>query len=61
MLVEKLFWSFFNPVISFYIYYDQYEKYGEIKKKKFPRLVFMEMVAIFDSNAVKCCTYIEDI
>ena len=31
MLVEKLFCSFFfNPLISLYIYYDQYEKYGEI-------------------------------
>ena len=26
MLVEKLFCSFFNPLISLYIYYDQYEK-----------------------------------
>ena len=29
VLVEKLFCSFFNPVISLYIFYDQYEKYGE--------------------------------
>ena len=26
VLVEKLFCSFFNPLISLYIYYDQYEK-----------------------------------
>ena len=26
VLVEKLFCSFFNPAISLYIYYDQYEK-----------------------------------
>ena len=45
MLVEKLFFSFFNPVISLYIYYDQYEK---IWRKKFPRLVSMEMAAIFE-------------
>ena len=51
MLVEKLFCSFFNPVISMYIYYDQYEKYGG-KKKKFQRLVSMEMAAIFDFRAL---------
>ena len=34
-----------------YVYYDQYEKYGE-KKKKFPRFVSMEMVAIFDFRAL---------
>ena len=27
-----LFCSFFNPLISLYIYYDQYEKYGEKNK-----------------------------
>ena len=32
VLVEKLFCSFFNPLISFYIYYDQYKKYGEKQK-----------------------------
>ena len=26
VLVDKLFCSFFNPLISLYIYYDQYEK-----------------------------------
>ena len=40
--------SFFNPLISFYIYYDQYKKYGEKKKIFFPRFVSMEMAAIFD-------------
>ena len=49
-LVEKLLCSFFNPAISLYIYYDQYEKYGE--KKNFPRLVSMEMAAIFDFRAL---------
>ena len=74
-LVEKLFCSFFNPVISLYIYYDQYEK---IWREKILRLVSMEMAAIFDfraltkvhkkynfkaasTNAVKSCTHIEDI
>ena len=47
MLVEKLFCSFFNPLISLYIYYDQYEKIWR-KKKKIPRFVSMEMAAIFD-------------
>ena len=28
VLVEKLFCSFFDPLFSFYIYYDQYKKYG---------------------------------
>ena len=51
VLVEKLFCSFFNPLISLYIYYDQYEKIG--RKKKFPpRFVSMEMAAIFDFRAV---------
>ena len=53
MLVEKLFCSFFNPAISLYIYYDQYEKYGEkIPNLFFPRLVSMEMAAIFDFRAL---------
>ena len=39
VLIEKLFCSFFNPLISFYIYYDQYKKYGE-KKRFFPALRF---------------------
>ena len=51
VLVEKQFCSFFNPLISFYIYYDQYKKYGE-KKIKFPRFVSMEMAAIFDFRAL---------
>ena len=51
VLVEKLFCSFFNPVISLNIYYDQYEKMWR-KKKKFPRLVSMEMAAIFDFRAL---------
>ena len=50
--VEKLFCSFFNPLISFYIYYDQYTKYGEKKKIFFPRFVSMEMAAIFDFRAL---------
>ena len=52
VLVEKLFCSFFNPAISLYIYYDQYEKIWRKKKKKFPRLVSMEMAAIFDFRAL---------
>ena len=50
VLVEKLFCSFFNPVILLYIYYDQCDKYGG--KKKFPQLVSMEMAAIFDFRAL---------
>ena len=50
VLVEKLFCSFFNLVISLYIYYDQYKKRRK-KRKKFPRLVSMEMAAIFDFRA----------
>ena len=53
VLVEKLFCSFFNPVNSLYIYYDQYEKYGENTKKMFFLwLVSMEMAAIFDVRAL---------
>ena len=56
VLVEKLFCSFFNPLISFYIYYDQYKKYGEKNMEKkndfFPRFVSMEMAAIFDFRAL---------
>ena len=41
VLVEKLFCSFFNPVISLYIYYDQYEKYGgKIEEFFFPAVGF---------------------
>ena len=79
MLVDKLFCSFSHPVISLYIYYDQYEKIWRKNKQQifFPRLVSMEMAAIFDfraltkvhvynfktasSNAVKRCTHTEDI
>ena len=72
VLVEKLFCSFFNPDISLYIYYDQYEKIW--REKKFPRLVSMEMAAIFDFRPLtkvyltskpllqmKICTHLEDI
>ena len=54
VLVEKQFCSFFNPAISLYIYYDQYEKILRKKSKKifFPRLVSMEMAAIFDFRAL---------
>ena len=38
VLVEKLFCSFFNPLISLYIYYDQYEKIR--REKKFPVVGF---------------------
>ena len=38
VLVEKLFCSFFNPAISLYIYYDQYEKIW--RKKKIPAVGF---------------------
>ena len=46
---RKLFCSFFNPLISFYIYYDQYKN---MEKKKFPRIVSMEMAAVFDYRAL---------
>ena len=52
MLFEKLFCSFFNPLISLYIYYDQYEKIWRKNKQKFPRFVSMEMAAIFDVRAL---------
>ena len=53
VLVEKLFHSFSNPQISLYIYYDQYEKYGEKNEIIFfPRFVSMEMAAIFDFRAL---------
>ena len=54
MLVEKLFCSFFNPLISLYIYYDQYEKNMEKKivLTNFARFVSMEMAAIFDFRAL---------
>ena len=51
MLVEKLFCSFVNPLISSCIYYDQYEKYGE----NFffpPKFVSMEIASIFDFRAL---------
>ena len=37
---DNLFCSFFNPVISLCIYYDQYEKYGENTQKFFPAVGF---------------------
>ena len=39
VLVGKLFYSFFNPLISWYIYYDQLSmnKYGEKNKIMFSR------------------------
>ena len=40
VLVEKLFCSFFNPVISLYIYYDQYNKIWIKKNKKIPAVAF---------------------
>ena len=53
VLVEKLFCSFFNPVISLYIYYDQDEKiWRKHQKKNLPRLVSMKMVAILDFRAL---------
>ena len=77
VLVEKLFCSFFNPLLSFDIYYDQYEKIWRNKQNNFfPRFVSMEMAAMYDfraltkvhitcktasSNAVKSCAHIEDI
>ena len=43
----------FNPLISLYIYYDQYEKKGEkCKIIVFPCLFSMEMAAIFDFRAL---------
>ena len=73
MLVEKLFSSFFNPVISLNIYYDQYEKCGHIF---FPALGFRENgghIRFYgthqgtynfktpSSNGVKSCIHIEEI
>ena len=54
VLVEKLFCSFFNPLISLYIYYDQYEKIWRKKPNTFffPRFVSMEMAAIFYFRAL---------
>ena len=51
MLVEKLFCSFVNPLISSCIYYDQYDKYGE-KINFFPKFVSMEIATIFDFRAL---------
>ena len=70
MLVEKLCCSFFKPVISLYIYYDQYEK---IWRKKIPAVGFhgngghLRYVShqgtynfkTTTSNAVKSCTHPE--
>ena len=77
VLVEKLFWSFINPVISLYIYYDQYEKNMEKKTNDFfPAVGFHENGSHIrcygthqgtynfktaSSNAVKGYIYIEDI
>ena len=52
VLVEKLFCSFINPLISLYIYYMISVKKIWRKKKKFPRFVSMEMAAIFDFRAL---------
>ena len=57
MLVEKLFCSFFNPLISLYIYYDQYEKIWRKNENNFFPTVHFHGT----SNAVKSCTHIEDI
>ena len=59
MLVEKLFCSFVNPLISLCIYYGQYEKYGEkINIIVSPQFVSMEIAAIFDVRALtkECIT-----
>ena len=59
MLVEKLFCSFFNPLISVYIY-DQYEKiWRKNQNHFFPRFVSMEMAAIFDFRALTKVLYIK--
>ena len=50
MLVDKLFCSFVNPLISSCIYYDQYEKYGEFFF--FPKFVSMEIASIVDVRAL---------
>ena len=43
----------FNPLISLYIYYDQYEKIWRNEQNNFfPRFVSMEMAAIFDVRAL---------
>ena len=51
MLVEKLFCSFVNPLISSCIYYDQYENM-EKKIIFFPKFVSMEIASIFDFRAL---------
>ena len=53
MLVEKLFCSFFNPLISLYIFYDQYEKlWRKNKNNFFPAVRFHGNGAIFDFRAL---------
>ena len=53
MLVEKLFCSFVNPLISLCIYYDRYEKILRKKTKQFfKQFVSMEISAIFDFRAL---------
>ena len=52
MLVEKLFCSFVNPLISSCIYYDQYMKNMEKKIIFFPKFVSMEIASIFDVKAL---------
>ena len=77
VLVKKLFCSFFNPVISLYIYYDQYEKiWGKKSKKKIPEVGFHgngSHIRFYgthqgtynfktaSSSSVKSCTHIEHI
>ena len=72
MLVETLFCSFFNPIISLYIYYDQYEKIWRQNKNKNPAARFhgnsghIRFGGTYNfktaaSTAVKSCIHIEDI
>ena len=53
MLVEKLFCSFVNPLISSCIYYDQYQSMKNMEKKiNFPKFVSMEIASILDFRAL---------
>ena len=51
VLVEKLFCSFFNPAISLYIYYDQYEKRLRKNNKFFFPAVGFQNGGHFDFRA----------
>ena len=53
VLIEKLFCSFLNPLISLYIYYEHYENMKKKNQNIFSlRFVSVEMAAIFDFRAL---------